>query len=80
MLLLLLLAGEVGYRPIIMHWASAAERMRIPEAALMASADLLVADGWVEREVYRDEAPAVARVLTLRADRGREILATPVAA
>ncbi|WP_434478227.1 hypothetical protein [Gemmatimonas sp.] len=75
-MLLLLLAGEVGYRPIIMHWASAAERMRVPEAVLMAAATLLVEEGWVDREVYGDEPPPLARVLTLRTPRTADVLAT----
>ncbi len=77
MMLLLLLAGETGFRSIIMHWESAAARMGVAEANLLAAAALLVAEGWVEREAYRDEPAVMARVLALRSDRGRKILATP---
>jgi hypothetical protein len=80
MMLLLLLAGETGFRPIIMHWASAAARMGVPEAHLLAAAALLDAEGWVEREPLGDEGEAVARVLTLRPDRAPVILARPVMA
>jgi hypothetical protein len=80
MMLLLLLAGETGFRPIIMHWASAAARMGVPEGSLLAAAALLVAEGWVEREPFGDEGEAAARVLTLRPERAPLILAPPVMA
>jgi hypothetical protein len=80
MLLLLLIAGEVGFRSIIMHWESAAVRMGVEEDTLLHAAALLVAERWVEREPLGGEGEANARVLTLHPTRAPVILAPPAMA
>ena len=78
-MLLLLIAGEVGFRTIIMDWATAAVRMHVPLSELHAAAALLSEHGWIEREWISQEPSGEERGVTLLARIARSALVRPTA-